>query len=286
VYFFNQGAMKNILIFNDFSRESEHATELALLLAGKLNVNLYVWNVFDQSHETLTRELAAINAGEGMPEIELDNNHWIERLESKLNWQSGLMPVVRFIDEIEYAPENIFRVTQKYDVGLLIKGIAPNEDGLLSVSAEALGCATKSGCPVLFIPEKYEYKAFEKMVYATDLRFCRREVVTFLTQLARPLDANILIANIPAEGLPYMEDGYAKSVFEKGTFNPGNYEHIYFSNIRERNIPKAIDVLINGMNNDLLVMMNHKFHFNELLGHHLPYILPDSVAVPLLIFPL
>ncbi|HTD97949.1 MAG TPA: hypothetical protein VK668_01630 [Mucilaginibacter sp.] len=27
--------MKNILIFNDFSPEAEHATELALLLAGK-----------------------------------------------------------------------------------------------------------------------------------------------------------------------------------------------------------------------------------------------------------
>lgn len=277
--------MKNILIFNDFSREAEHATELALLLAGKTNVNLYVWNVFDQSHETLTKELVAINAGEGMPDVELDNTSWIERLESKLNWQSGLMPVVRFIDEMDYAPENVYRITQKYDVGLLIKGIAANEEDVLHISHDALICATKSGCPVLFIPEKFGYKAFEKMVYATDLRFCRREVVTFLTQFARPLGASVLIANIPAEGLPYMEDNYARSVFEKETFNPNKYEHMYFSNIRERDIPKATDVLVNGMNNELLVLMNHKYHFNELFGNGVLRVIPSHLQVPLMIFP-
>jgi hypothetical protein len=277
--------MKNILIFNDFSREAEHATELALLLAGKTNTNLYVWNTFDQAHERVAKELAAINANEEIVEFDADNTSWIEKLESKLNWQSGLMPVVQFIEGVDYAPDNVFRIVQKYDVGMLIKGITANEDEVLRIGSEALSCSTKSGCPVMFIPEKFEYKAFEKMVYATDLRFCRREVVTFLSQLAKMINASVLIANIPAEGLPYMEDSYARSVFEKETLNPGNHEHIYFSNIRERDIPKAIDVLVNGMNNDLLVMVNHKFHFNELLRHDVSYSLPDNLHVPLLVFP-
>lgn len=278
--------MKNILIFNDFSSEAEHATELALLLAGKTNTNLYVWNTFDQAHERVAKELAAINANEDIVEMDADNTSWIEKLESKLNWQSGLMPVVKFIEGVEYAPEDVFRIVQKYDVGMLIKGIAANEDDQLSIAPEALVCSTKSGCPILFIPEKYEYKAFEKMVYATDLRFCRREVVTFLTRMAKLLNASVLIANIPAQGLPFMEDGYARSVFEKETLNHDNNEHIYFSNIRERDIQKATDVLVNGMNNDLLVLVNHKFHFNELLGHDAPYILPENIHIPLLVFPL
>ena len=137
----------------------------------------------------------------------------------------------------------------------------------------------------MLIPEKFSYKAFEKIVYATDLRFCRREIVSFLSQLAKPLNASILIANISAKGLPYMEDNYARSVFENEILNPVKYENIYFSNIRERDIPKALDVLVNGMNNDLLVLVNNKYHFKELLGQNTPYNIPDNIHIPLLIFP-
>jgi len=277
--------MKNILIFNDFSPESEHATELALLLAGKTNTNLYVWNTFDKYEKPVEKELAAANLNEFTPELIDANTHWIEKLESKLNWQSGLMPVVKFIDSVDYAPNNVLQVVNKYDVGVIIKGIAGTEEDVLTVGSETLSCSTKSGCPILLIPEKFTYKAFEKMVYATDLRFCRHEVVVFLTQFARHLNASVLIANISAKGLPYMEDTYARTVFENEVMKPGNYETIYFSNIKERDIPKALDVLVNGMNNDLLVLVNNKYHFHELLGNDAPYVIPENIQVPLLIFP-
>lgn len=277
--------MKNILIFNDFSPEAEHATELALLLAGKTNTNLYVWNTFDKAEETAAKELATVSANRSTPELSEDSTSWIEKLESKLNWKSGLSPVVQFIEGVDYAPDHVLHVVKKYDIGVIVKGIAGLEDDLLHIESEALRCSTKSGCPILFIPEKVEYKAFEKMVYATDLRFCRHEIVSFLTQLAKPLNASVLIANISAQGLPYMEDNYARRVFEEEILNPIKYENIYFSNIRERDIPKALDVLVNGMNNDLLVLVNNKYHFKELLGHEMPYYVPDNIHIPLLIFP-
>ena len=244
-----------------------------------------MWNTFDKYEKPVEKELAAANLNEFTPELIDANTHWIEKLESKLNWQSGLMPVVKFIDSIDYAPNNVLKVVNKYDVGVIIKGIAGTEEDVLTVGSETLSCSTKSGCPILLIPEKFTYKAFEKMVYATDLRFCRHEVVVFLTQFARHLNASVLIANISAKGLPYMEDTYARTVFENEVMKPGNYETIYFSNIKERDIPKALDVLVNGMNNDLLVLVNNKYHFHELLGNDAPYVIPENIQVPLLIFP-
>ncbi len=277
--------MKNILIFNDFSPEAEHATELALLLAGKTNTNLYVWNTFDKYENPVARELALAHANEEETEVTADNTSWILKLESKLNWKSGLLPVVKFIEGIDYGPNQVLPIVSKYDVGLLIRGIAGDEEDTLHIENEALSCSTKSGCPTLFIPEKFGYKVFEKIVYATDLRFCRHEIVAFLDQLAKPLNASLLIANISAKGLPYMEDNYARTVFADTVLNRGNQEHIYFSNIRERNIPRALDVLVNGMNNDLLVLVNNKFHFNELLGHDLPYTIPGNIHIPIMVFP-
>lgn len=277
--------MKNILIFNDFSPEAEHAAELALLLAGKTNTNLYVWNVFDKLENPVAKELAVAHANEEETEVATDNTSWIMKLESKLNWETGLLPVVKFIEGVDYAPNYVLSIVNRYDIGLLVRGITGDESDLLHIEAEALSCSTKSGCPVLLIPEKFTYKAFEKIVYATDLRFCRREIVSFLSQLAKPLNASILIANISAKGLPYMEDGYARTVFADTLLTRSNQEHVYFSNIRERDIPRAIDVLVNGMNNDLLVLVNNKFHFNELVGQNAPYAIPSNILIPLLIFP-
>ena len=277
--------MKNILIFNDFSPEAEHATELALLIAGKTNANLYVWNTFDKYENPVTKELAVAYGNEEETAISADNTSWILKLESKLNWKSGLLPVVKFIEGIDYSPNQVLSIVKRYDVGILVKGIAGDEQDVLHIEAEMLSCSTKSGCPVLFIPDKFEYKAFEKIVYPTDLRFCRREIVTFLTQLSRPLNASILIANISAKGLPFMEDNYARTVFSDTFLNQGNQEHIYFSNVRERDISRALDVLVNGMNNDLMVLVNNKFHFKELVGHDAPYTIPAHIHIPLLIFP-
>jgi hypothetical protein len=277
--------MKNILIFNDFSPEAEHATELALLLAGKTNTNLYVWNTFDKYENPVAKELAVAHANEEEPGMVADNTSWILKLESKLNWQKGLLPVVKFIDGMDYAPNHVLPIVNRYDIGLLIRGVSGDEENELHIEVEALSCSTKSGCPIMLIPEKFEYKVFEKIVYATDLRFCRHEIIVFLTQLAKPLNASVLVANISAKGLPYMEDNYARTVFADTVLTPANQEHIYFSNIRERDIPRALDVLVNGMNNDLLVLVNNKFHFKELVGHDMPYVIPENIHVPLLIFP-
>src|SRR6195952_2189368 len=114
--------MKNILIFNDFSPEAEHATELALLLAGKTNTNLYVWNTFDKYESPVARELAVAHANEEEAEVTSDNTSWILKLESKLNWKSGLLPVVKFIEGNHYSPSHVLSIATRYDVGVLIRG--------------------------------------------------------------------------------------------------------------------------------------------------------------------
>jgi hypothetical protein len=277
-------AMKNLLLFNDFSSEAEHAAELALLLAGKANSNLYVWNTIE--YETIPEaKLAVAGANGEMPEIHSDKNTWIERLESRLNWETGLRPAVHFIEGIDYVSDNVLSVVKKFDVGLLLRGTSGDARHSAYIEANILKSATKSGCPVLLIPKHFPYKMFEKIVYPTDLRFCRRDVVAFISQLAQQLSSSMLIANISEKGLPYMEDNYARSVFNDVVAHSAHLDEVYFSNVKERDVSKALDILVNGMNNDLLVMVNNKFHFNELMGHDSPYVIPENINVPLLIFP-
>ncbi len=278
--------MKNILVFNDFSPEAEHATEIGLLLAGQMKVNLYVWNVLDKHINPVIHELITADGYQENIESSTFNTNWIVKLESNLNLENSTLPHVQFIEDVDYASELVLSIVRKHDIGLLIRGITSSNENLLEIETEVLNCATKSGCPVLFIPDTTPHKSFEKIAYATDLRFCRRDIVSFLSQLAQPFNASILIANISAKGLPYMEDNYAKTVFTDTVLTNKNMEHMYFSNIRERDIPRALDVLVNGMNNDLLVLVNNRFHFNEMFGHQSPYIVPNNIHhTPILVFP-
>ena len=276
--------MKNFLLFNDFSSEAEHAAELAFLLAGKTGVILYVWNTIEYaSIPALKPVLAGVN--ESQTELISEKNSWFKKLESRLIQQTSLHPVIQFIEGVDYISDSVLAIVKRYEIGLLIRGVAEGHENKGYIENNILKSATKSGCPVLLVPRAYKCRTFEKMVYATDLRFCRHEVVVFLTQLARSINAGVLIANIPEKGLPLMEERYAFSVFEDAVLNPGNRDHIYFTNIRERNVNTALDILVNNLNNDLLVMVNNKFLFNELLGHDTPYAIPQNIQIPLLVFP-
>ncbi len=276
--------MKNFLLFNDFSSEAEHAAELAFLLAGKTGVTLYVWNTIEYaSIPSLKPVLSGLH--ESQTEITSEKNTWFKKLESRLVRRTSLHPVIHFIEGVDYMSDTVLAVVKGYDIGLLIRGVSEGHEKKGYIENNILKSATKSGCPVLLVPRSYSCKTFEKMVYATDLRFCRHEVIVFLTQLARSINASVLIANIPEKGLPLMEERYAFSVFEDAVLSPSNRDHIYFTNIRERNVTTALDILVNNLNNDLLVMVNNKFLFNELLGHDTPHAIPQNIQIPILVFP-
>jgi nucleotide-binding universal stress UspA family protein len=277
--------MKNILVFNDMSPETEHAIELALLLADATNVGLYIWDTIGRPESSDSAELVVAGAHEVALKVPVNKNRPVG--ESEFHLKTDSTSTVNFIKDIDFAPGNALSVVKKFNIGLLIQGVAKNEDQLSYIEKNALGCSTKSGCPLMLIPERFPCKAFEKIVYATDLRFCRRDLMSFLSQLATKLNASVLVANIAAKGLPYMEDKYAADVFNDIVAHSAraSNEHFYFDNIRERDVHKAIDVLVNDMAADLLVLTNHRYHFNELLGSGIPYTLPDYIRIPLLIFP-
>lgn len=277
--------MKNILIINKNPQDTERTTALALLLAGTTNAKLYFWNTSVSHTPSFAAEMSVAGSGKNLPEQPVSKNRWIEQLQHKFHLQTGLKTLVGFIENINFVSENVVAIVRKFNIGLLIKGIPEHADQETVIEGNILSCSAKSGCPVLLVPEQFPYKSLEKIVYATDLRYCRQGVIRFLSKLAITFNARVLIANIAAKGLPFMENNYALDVFKDTIARPASHDHFYLNNIRERDIPKAIDVLANDMDTDLLVLVNHRYHFNELFGPVVPYLLPGYIHIPVLIFP-
>ncbi|WP_325385310.1 hypothetical protein [Mucilaginibacter sp.] len=278
--------MKNILIINKNPQDTERTTALALLLAGTTNTKLYFWNAPMIQTHSYAAEMSVAVANKILPARPVSKHRWIEQLQRKFYLQTGLKTLAEFIENIHFVSDNIAAIVRKFNIGLLIKGIPENADQELPViESDVLSCSAKSGCPVLLVPEQFPYKTLEKIVYATDLRYCRQGVIRFLSKLAINFNASVLIANIAAKGLPFMEHNYALDVFKDTIAHPASHDHFHFNNIWERDIPKAIDILANDMNTDLLVLVNHRYHFNELFGAAIPYRLPAYIRIPVLLFP-
>jgi hypothetical protein len=277
--------MKNILIIYKNPQDTGRTTALALLLAGTTNAKLYFWNTAVTETLSYAAEMSVAGSGKILPERPVSKHRWIEQMQRKFHLQTGLKTLVGFIENIHYVSDNIAAIVRKFNIGLLIKGIPENADQETVIESEVLSCSARSGCPVLLVPEQFPHKTFEKIVYATDLRYCRQGVIRFLSKLAINFNASVLIANIAAKGLPFMEHNYALDVFKDTIAHPASHDHFHFNNIRERDIPKAIDILANDMNADLLVLVNHRYHFNELFGTAVPYHLPAYIRIPVLLFP-
>ena len=123
------------------------------------------------------------------------------------------------------------------------------------------------------------------MVYIADLRYCALQIVRFLAGVAREHKAALSIAHISAKGLPDISEKYALDLFSEAVSAKVNYDHMFFNNIKEKDLAKAVDVLINGMHNDILVLANHRFHFEEIVGRYITETLPIHISIPLLVFP-
>jgi hypothetical protein len=68
-------------------------------------------------------------------------------------------------------------------------------------------------CPLLIVRAYWPVKGVERIVYVAELRYCHTQILRYLTQLARPLIADVSIANVTATGLPEIVVEYAQGLF-------------------------------------------------------------------------
>jgi hypothetical protein len=276
--------MKTIIVLNDNSPADLHAAAFATTMARKIQAKIVICH----TSKVWEQEREKVRVGTNFPV----GRH--EDFKSKMADQAGEPnrpesdnnPV---IEEIMIADFNIPRFAEmvnKDQVYMVIKGL-PHEvtKNDIGKKLDAYCVLNKVRCPLMLIPEDWPLKDLERLVYIADLRYCRLAIVKYLVELARPFHAGLTIAHLSAKGLPHIIEPYAQNIFLEEICSHIDYDQVFFNNIQERDLIKAVDVMVNGMHNDLLVMVNHRFHFEEIVGDYLGHSLPAHISVPLLIFP-
>lgn len=269
--------MKTILVINNSTPEAGHAAQFALIIAQKMKANLLLAHTSKVSSAVKVLTDGSLYIGKDDPIG--------ERLAALNEVYDGFKPQIDELDASSFSESQLAEYVYSKGISMMVKG--EQDDTQPSLSRKEINIHTvlnKVCCPLLLVPANWLIKDVERIAYISDLRYCRTAVIGQLARVAKPWDASVSVAHISADGLPDMEEGYAESVF-KLALQGISYDKLIFNNIREKQLDTAVDVLINGMRNDLLVLINHHYHFEKIIGRYITDTLPPNITVPLLIYP-
>jgi len=283
---FNYFVMKTIIVINDGSPAAEHAAGVALGIAQKVNANLLVANVYQPAPVKLRDYVLAGNEQEDGAEAPKSPGLISRLITMKDHLADNFVPEISFVNAADFSLNNLVHFINNHDTWMMVKGaneVIAQDAPYLSANIQSI--LNRVSCPLLLVPEKSQLQGIERIAYMADLRYCQIPVVNYLAQLARPYQSKIQIAHVSAKGLPDMGESYARSFFSDAICRKVSYDQLYFNNIREKDLNRVIDVLIHGMKTDLLVLINHQFHFEELMGRYITNQLPGYITVPVLVFP-
>jgi hypothetical protein len=276
------GFMMIILIIDDNTCEAKHASAFAFAMAQRMEGEILL------AHTTVAIKIEAkVIAGECAEEEECED-YYIANYLRLLNEQEDHLfkPKIEEIDISRMDESEVAGVINRNHIWMMIKGI-PDEVKTTTHTSDlnVQIILNKVLCPLLLIPERWQLKNIERVVYIADLRYCRIQIVKYLAEVAKQWQADLSIVHISAKGLPDMAEKYALSVFTEEVCVNIDYDRLFLNNIKGGDITKAVDVIIHAMHNDILAVVNHRFHFEEIIGRYIGDRLPGNITVPLLIFP-
>ena len=279
--------MKNILLPTDFSENAWNATRYAIELYRNKACNFYLLNTYTPA--IVHSRFMAASAQGGIYE---DNG--------KIESENGLKELVEQINDECKHPEHNFETISSFslltdeirnladsaDIDLIVTGT----QGASGINEVFMGSNTvriiKSvrRCPVLVIPEHFEYKKASRIGFATDFRRnFSLDIIKPLTSLATNLNASIHVVHInESEQLDKFQqsnkdmlDDFLKSIEHEFHWLP------YFSGKSD-----VIQYFLEEFNMDMLALVHYKHGFlEELIREPVVKRVAFHTKIPLLVMP-
>jgi hypothetical protein len=278
--------MRTIIVINDNSAHAIHAAEVALYIAVKNNANLLLANLTPVNENKLLKFETVLNDGcyplfeAGEEKVNLEEH--LNRLNVH---EDDFKPSIDRFDASSFEERDFSDYSDKHNVWMIIQGCGDMNTPIDMPSLNTYSLLNFIKCPLMFIPSTFTANTFVRAVYMADLRYGQPSVVRYMSGFLKNYHAHLLFAHLSASGLPDMELDYAFTLFKETIGSAIDYDQIAFNNVKERNMDKAIDVLVHGMSTDLLAVVNYQYHFKEVLGKYILLKQLPQISIPLMVFP-
>jgi nucleotide-binding universal stress UspA family protein len=252
--------MVNILVPTDLSDLSKIAVEYAVKIVNKLGGTLTLLHVVSLTQPTrasMRLQLKSLEK-ELMETAKEDLEAFANEISSKLKTDQQIKFEV--VNGASFS-ETVKREAKRLGTGLIVMGTR----GARGIRKYVLGTNTASvievsHVPVMAVPEQGDFKSFETVVYATDLKDVERELqilVPYLTEFNS--NVHLLHVTPSLKEVSALEKKVSAIIAKAGIVN------VVAKVIVNKDIDEAIDYYVNESKADLLAMFTHDVTFYEKL---------------------
>jgi len=284
--------MKKILVATDFSPAADHAARYALHLACYLQVNIELLHTFEIP--MVSSEVGAFTwSSEDYENLKNFKIRQLNHLASELDKEDReVRPDIPWIPRINHSCEEgeVFQtISQRKgnkDTYFLTMGTS-SKSGInrLFFGNKVRRAVHKTGLPVLIVPPMATFNKINKIAFATDFSGNDLEILHALSGLARPFNAEILIAHVTEGNAPSVPQQKNIEAFLKEVTAKANYPKIYYRHLSGMTVEEGLTWLIDHGNIDLLSMV-HRPHdlFDQIFKGSHTMKMADHTSLPMLIF--
>ncbi|MGV3509087.1 MAG: universal stress protein [Sphingobacteriaceae bacterium] len=283
--------MKTILVLTDFSIRAQYAAEYAMQLAIKTKANLLLCHAMEIIESAPMADQIAWPIAdhielkkEGLAELK-DAATKLEKLVS-VNDLGTYKPSITCLNDFGKLSVVISRIVKNKAVDLVIMG-SHKSNGLARFffGSHTHDVLDNISCPVLLVPENLKFKGINTISYATDLTFSDLEVINYLSAIAKPFNAKIIVNHISPYGYPGIgtDNAIHHSVNE---LLDADHPKVFYTSVKGDNIPKRLLEISGSGKTDVMALVHKRYGFFESLFHSsVSKQLANNAKVPLLILP-
>jgi nucleotide-binding universal stress UspA family protein len=285
--------MKTIVVATDFSPAAENAARYALHFAKNIKAGIKLCHAFKVPAEAPMAAQVAWPLEDYATlkeDITADFSSLAEKLsneEKAVSQPSSFHPGITYGSEIGAVTDVARNFIDEEKSGLLVMGTWGNgELSRVFLGSNSKEMVEKATFPVLLVPTDAAYNGVKKIAFATDLSKSDVDIIHSLGILARPFNAEILIAHVTDEKYDDPEHQQKVDSFLSDITGKADYPKVYYRHIKSRNVNNGLEWLAEHGQVDILAMVHrpHSFFKKIFIGSHTEKI-ARQVEVPLLVFP-
>jgi nucleotide-binding universal stress UspA family protein len=283
--------MKKFLFPTDFSANAKHALDYGYGLAKKVKANIIICNAITELAEIPQAGMVPWPAEE-YDLLSNGSNDELQKLKAGLEGKAettGFNPSITCGRGTGTVPEVINQFGTGKEVELVIIG-THGSSGLstLLLGNHSRKMIDETSRPLLLIPPAAAIAPIKKIAFATDFANPADdlECLQQLVQLARPLNADILLTYIYDKDWRGVTFQHLIDQFMTKVADNVDYPHIYYREVKSILPVYGLDWLCEHGGIDILAMVHRDHNFIDSLfrGSHTQK-MAGHISIPLLVFP-
>ncbi|MET3113572.1 nucleotide-binding universal stress UspA family protein [Pedobacter sp. CG_S7] len=263
--------MKTVLVLTDFSSNANHAAETAVFLAGKLNLNVLLFNIYFSVPGVPAGENDAWSKTYEVFKKESEDNlqKEVERLSNKIT--PGLpKPVIQYLTAFGHLGTKVNSLisdNNNNNIDFIVMGARKKLQSFKLFGDDINDVVKNSDKPVLIVNESLNFKEIKNIVFTTDVADSDLQALAFLNKLSNSFNFKVHATYVsPVSEFTDLEEEQKVSHYLEGINQIGS-PNISFENLKGEDVINELVKFNTSIAADLLAIVHKNRSFLWRLFH-------------------